>query len=213
MNPKRSASHGTWDAVSRLTKRLAFLLAFMLSLAPEVTAEWQQKGDSLTYAQKAVFGSVLGNGLLYSFNWDQRWHLGGSRWMSLSAGVTFRPGGEEPTNFPAFSLPLQWNWFRGFIHHREHGAGLTFGSGWYTGTSVDNDPVASQGIYLFAKPIGYRYQRSENGLFLRFNLLAWARIVEFNDSYVDAYGYWETPPIFPWIGLDIGYSFGAKREP
>ncbi len=132
--------------------------------------------------------------------------------MSASAGMTFYPGSEIATGYPLISIPMQWNWFRGRTHHREHGAGITYGSGWYGGWSRDDDPLASQGIYLFAKPIGYRYQRENGGLFLRVNVLAWVRIIELNRRYVEAHGFWETPPIFPWLGLDIGYTFKQRNR-
>lgn len=134
--------------------------------------------------------------------------------MSVSGGFTFYPGSDYPTNFPKLSIPLQWNWFRGKSHHREHGAGLTFGSGWWTGWSEDGDPIASQGVYVFIKPIGYRFQQNNGGFFLRVNLLAWTRVAELNRRYAEAYGvFLKTPPVFPWIGMDVGYTFRKRTKP
>lgn len=197
--------HGPWvRSVRGLLPLLLYLAAY--------DGIGQPARDTSAFARTTIFASGLGNGFLYSINWDHRWHIRSTRWMSLSGGMTFYPGSDYPTNFPKISLPVQWNWFRGRTHHREHGAGLTFGSGWYTGWSVDGQPTASQGIYLFAKPIGYRFQRPHGGFFMRVNILAWARIIELNQRYVEAYGYWETPPIFPWLGLDLGYTFRHRLK-
>jgi hypothetical protein len=194
-----------------VARRYVFLtLTLILATGP---ANGQPLPDTAAFATNTVFASGLGNGLLFSLNWDHRWPIGNDRWMSVSGGFTYYHyhGGAEPTNFPVISVPLQWNWFKGRVHHREHGAGLTYGSGWYGGFGTEGQPLTSQGIYLFAKPIGYRYQKPTGGFFFRLNVLTWVRIIELNELYVEANGYWETPPIFPWAGLDLGYTFRPPK--
>lgn len=185
------------------------LPVLMHSIATDGTC--QSIPDSTAFAKNTIFASALGNGLLYSVNWDRCWHIHSTRWISLSGGLTFLPGSDYPTNFSKISVPFQFNYFRGRDHHREHGFGLTYGRGWYTGSTNFGEPLASQGIYLFIKPIGYRYQPIKGGFFFRLNLLAWSRVIEFNRKYVEEYGYWETPPIFPWMGLDLGYTFRPRK--
>lgn len=197
--------HGTLDrAVRTLLPALLCFAAF--------DGMGQSARDTVEFARTTVFASGLGNGLYYSIGIDHRWRSARESWMSLSVGATYVPDNRGTLNVPKYSLPIQWNWFRGQSHHREHGAGLTFGSGWYAGSGSGDGPLASNGIYLFAKPIGYRFQRPHGGFFLRVNILAWARIIELNRRYVEEHGYWETPPIFPWVGFDLGYTFRHHQD-
>ncbi|MBL7945509.1 MAG: hypothetical protein JNN32_05550 [Flavobacteriales bacterium] len=168
--------------------------------------------DTTEYAKTTIFASGLGNGGIFSFNIDRRWRLTGERSMSLSAGLTYFPLANEPISTHVFSLPLQWNWFKGQVHHHEHGAGLTFGRGWFTGSTNFGERLVSNGIYFFAKPFGYRYQRDHGGFFFRAYTLAWVRIIELNRRYVEEYGFWETPPVFPWVGFDLGYTFRHRHN-
>lgn len=191
-----------------LTRSVRLLLPILFCLVTD-SAICQAPGDTLNHARTTVFVSALGNGGLYSVNWDRRWPVGTKKWMSVSGGFTYfrYPGSDSPTNVSQISLPVQWNWFKGQVHHREHGAGLTFGRGWFTGSTYFGERLVSNGIYLFAKPFGYRYQLDLGGFFFRAYALAWVRIIELNRRYVEEYGFWETPPVFPWVGFDLGYTF------
>ena len=193
------------------TYKLFRLLILGMLVGADVGSAFSQTMVDTSYTcQNTVFVSGLGNGLLYSISWDNSWPIGNNRHWSVSVGGSYVPSGYESTNFPIISIPVQMNWYRGRNHNREHGVGLSYGSGWYGGYSIDGQPIASQGLYLFTKPIGYGYQGRNGGFFFRLNLLAWARIVEFNRSYVEAYDYWESPPILPWLGIDLGYTLRNK---
>lgn len=172
----------------------------------------QPPTDTTEYAKRTIFASGLGNGGLFSLNLDRRWRLTGDRGMSLSAGLTYFPLANEPVSAHFFSLPCQWNWFKGQVHHREHGTGLTFGSGWYTDGGTRSAPIVSRGIYLFIKPIGYRLQQVDGGLFVRVNILLLSKVVEVNSRYVEESGYWERPPVMPWFGVDMGYTFRCRKK-
>ncbi len=203
-----AASIGRYSSLTR-SVRVFLPLLFHLAACDGMA---QPPIDTTEYAKTTIFASGLGNGGLFSLNMDRRWRLTGDRGMSLSAGLTYFPVANEPVSAHFFSLPCQWNWFKGQVHHREHGAGLTFGSGWYTDGGTRSDPIVSRGIYLFIKPIGYRLQQLDGGLFIRVNLLLLSRIVEFNGRYVEESGYWERPPVLPWFGVDLGYSFRCRKK-
>ena len=204
---RRVAAHVPWCMV--LWMRPVLLLLPVIMCLDSIA---QTALDTSALARNTLYASILGNGLYYAVSIDQRWRTKNGRHMSCSVGLTYVPGDPDVRLTPKFSLPIQWNWFRGISHHREHGAGLTFGSGWYAGSGTGDGPLASQGIYIFAKPIGYRYQRATGGFFLRVNILTLARLIELNQRYVEKYGYWETPPIIPWLGVDVGYTFRPRSK-
>lgn len=187
-------------------------LVLMFALAAKAPC-FAQEGDTLRFARSTLYASGLWNGLLYSINWDHRLRVGTTKWMSVRGCLIFYPGSDHPTNFPMLSISLQGSRFRGKNHHREHGAGHPNASGWWTGRSEDGDPVSSQGVHGVVKAVGYRFQPDQGGSFLRVNLLAWTRIAELNRRYAEADGvFLKPPPVFPWFGLDIGYTFSDRTK-
>ena len=161
-----------------------------------------------------VYLSLYGQGMLYSLNYDRSW-FSAKNGMSISLGMTYLPDfGSDSPNAPQtaqFSVPAQWNWFHGNRSTMEHGLGLSLLSGWnavgvgYDGTG----PAQSTSLHAFIKPIGYRLQPKRSGFFLRAYPLVGFKLMEFNDawrSYIDTYPS-EEESIFPWFGLDLGYSF------
>jgi len=91
----------------------------------------------------------------------------------------------------------------------EHGAGLTYGSGWNATTAQGG--IYSEALHLFLKPIGYRYQREPGGLFIRASALLAVKLVEFNEAWAlneSSGGGSESNGI--WFGVDLGYTFKTK---
>ncbi len=174
----------------------------------------QETGIDPWATSNTVYLSLYGQGMLYSVNFDRAWYTA-TNGMSVSIGMTYLPdiGSDSPTAPPAakFSVPVQWNWFHGDRSTMERGLGLSLLSGWnsvgegYDGTG----PAHSTSLHAFIKPIGYRLQPKRSGFFLRAYPLVGFKLMEFNDawrSYIDTNPS-EEESIFPWFGLDLGYSF------
>lgn len=165
-----------------------------------------------------LYLSAGGQGVLYSVNFDRAWYTGKSR-MSVSIGGSYipviEPDNPSSTLVAKFSFPVQWNWFHGKRSTMEHGLGLSVLSGWNAvGDADGTDRAHSTSLTAFLKPIGYRYQPKGNGVFIRAYSLIAFKLVEFNPSWsrllVSHPNYDYT--IFPWFGLDVGYSFKVRKK-
>jgi hypothetical protein len=156
----------------------------------------------------SVYMGFLGNGWLYSINYDRSWRTN-SIGLSLSVGCAYLPDDPGGPQAAKFSLPVQINIFHGHSSSMEHGAGLTYGSGWNATTAQGG--IHSEALHLFLKPMGYRYQRETGGLFIRASALLAVKLVEFNE----AWGLYESSgggqePNGLWFGVDLGYTFKSK---
>lgn len=174
----------------------------------------QASMDSVGTARSTIYLSAWGHGFLYSVNFDRAWRVGNGR-MSLSIGGAYLPDvGERRSSGPilrSYSLPVQWNYFHGKRSTMEHGCGLSLLSGWnaVSGTIDASGPVHSTALYAFIKPVAYRLQPMRRGLFLRVHVLVALKLIEFNEGwkrYVEKYPDRERQ-VFPWPGVDVGYSF------
>jgi hypothetical protein len=173
----------------------------------------QRPVDTAAYGRHTVFASALGNSAFYSLNYDRRWRTGRSM-MSWSVGGSYLPDVGESGGpvAPKYSIPIQWNWFPGRKHHIELGAGVTLASGWY---AQSGDPtIISRAAYVTLKPVGYRFQAEPGRFFLRAYPLVFIKAIEFDPAWVELTN--ETGenkhPIFPWVGIDLGYTFRPKRS-
>jgi hypothetical protein len=214
----------------------AFCVVVAISIT-STSAYCQRPVDTTAYGRHTVFVSALGQGLVYSFNYDYRWRMGRG-WMSLSAGFAFvnEPGWHlyeedqwtasikrisypnERINGALYSIPIQWNWFFGRTHHREHGAGLTFGHAWWAEPGRDGyseqPDILSNALCISVKPIAYRFQKAYGGIYFRIYPMVHIKAAEFNADWrkhlkdINA----SEHPIIPSVGLDLGYTMPPKHQ-
>lgn len=178
----------------------------------------QVAGDSARTSRNTFYVSAGGQGVLYSVNFDRAWYIGKSK-MSVSIGGGYipviEPEASSSTLAPKISVPVQWNWFHGERSMMEHGLGLSMLSGWNAvGDADETGRAHSTSLTAFLKPIGYRYQANGNGIFIRAYALVAFKLIEFNPAWKELLA---THPeydynIFPWVGLDIGYSFKSSKK-
>lgn len=209
-------------------------LMLVLGLASAMNAAGQRNVDTSTYARHTVYASILGEGLYFSVNYERRWPVGRG-WMSLSSGLTYvtEPSwhlsndgswsvsgdsySSSNARVPAlFSLPIRWNWFSGRKHHREHGVGLALGHAWWAAPGIDGyeADLMSTSLCVSLKPIGYRFQRRDGGVYASIYSLLLVKAIEFNGAWSD-YLRSENNSINPinlWIGLDLGYTFHNHKN-
>lgn len=167
--------------ISRYGLTLSALVAVLL-VGGEVKAQNPRP------ARTTVFGEAGGNAWLYSVNADYR--IGQN--VSVRAGVTaIEAGGVGLYGGPRMVSALPgWK-----AHRAEIGAGVLLGylanRSFEAYFGSDPEPGHANGMATPTLSVGYRYQQSEGGLFLR---VAYTPVV--------AGGDWNH-----WAGLGAGYTF------
>lgn len=182
-------------------------IAMVLLLQPAVMSGQNDPIESISSGSTAYVG-ILGNGWLYSVNYDRSWRMK-EMGLSMSMGCAYLPDFTRGPRAARFSLPVQINIFHGHNSSMEHGAGLTYGSGWNAINAQGGS--RSEALHLFIKPTGYRYQRKTGGLFIRAYTLVAIKLVEFNDAWaLYEKGGGGPEPNGVWFGVDLGYTFKRK---
>jgi hypothetical protein len=144
--------------------------------------------QSTKLARTTVFGEAGGNGWIYSVNADYRL----SQNLSVRAGLTAIEAG----GIGLYGGPLLVTFLPGWKAHRaEMGAGMLLGylanRSFEAHFGSDPEPGEANGMATPTLSVGYRYQQSEGGLFLR---VAYTPVI--------AGGDWSH-----WAGLGAGYTF------
>lgn len=216
----------------RASQRVGFLLAALVTGLTGVLG--QRNTDTTGFAKHTVYVSLLGEGLHYSINYEQRWPVGRA-WMSLSGGLAYvntpswhlaaedgwtaswnsYPDPKQQISGALFSLPFRWNWFSGRTHHREHGAGIVLGHAWWADPGRDGyeADIVSTALCVSIKPVGYRFQKGKGGIYASLYSLLFFKAIEFNSDwseYLRARNDSEHP-INLWIGVDLGYTFKNRK--
>ena len=142
-----------------------------------------------------IYLELLGNGLLYSINYD--------RMVTDNISVRAGYGGLTVSNMTVSSgvivtedikitlIPVLANYLRGEGNHKlEIGGGIVLVSFDYTGNVADVDFSLGADGSIPTANLGYRYQKSEGGFFFKASLCPF-----FAETMVTS------------VGLGFGYSF------
>lgn len=197
-------------------KVMSVLLA-VLCVGQELSA--QMAGDSAATRWNTIYLSAWGQGALYSLNYDHAWRTGANR-MSISLGCAYfpetRPDQAASPSVDKYSLPVQWNFFHGKRNTMEHGLGLSLLNGWNAvGNGYDGTGRAHEtSLDVFIEPIGYRLQPIDRGFFFRSYILVGYKLIEFNPAWKEHVTLYpeDDRSIYPWFGLDFGYSFKSNKK-
>lgn len=139
-------------------------------------------------ATHSVFVEALGNGGLYSINYDHRFNED----LSLRGGFSFYSG-VDATNGAQVSVllvPITLNYLAGGENHNlEMGIGPLLAGG--SVSDADVGPVAAGGLAGVTSTFGYRYQPADGGLVFRIGLVPFYSAQEFQ----------------LWGGISLGYAF------
>ncbi len=152
---------------SVLPKYFLAVFLFLISAMNRLSAQ----GDSLPFTRHTLYAEVLGHGLLYSVNYDFRFH----RHAVIHAGFSywgFSSGFFGEMQLTAF--PVTLNYLSGNDDsHLEVGAGImpvkitTVNSGIFTLFSGNEVEKKRSTAILGIGSVGYRYQPMDGGLMLR----------------------------------------------
>ncbi len=187
----------------------SWVLVVLMCAIPRFSAA---QNDTLRPEQHTIYTGLLGNGLIYSLAYDLSWPVGRSR-MSAGIGAGYLPDpGPKSEDSPAvskFTLPVQWNWYHGQKGRLEHGVGLTYARG----LSATPD-IHSDALWTAIKPIAYRSQRPQGGVFFRAQAYIVVKVAELNPewrAHQDEAGL-PTVVVRPFFGFDIGYTIKTQSS-
>ena len=173
----------------------------------------QGNSSELDIARNSIFAEAFGQGFCWSVNYDRLLNVDRKVKNSYSIGVVYVPKSVGFGDGTYYGIPFSYNWLFGKKnHHLELGVGVT---------SLIVDPYWAHNVtsyYTYMTPkIGYRYQRSQGGLFFRATATSMidllnVSVYKYDDLTVRHFstlndvaglGY----AIFPWPGMSIGYTF------
>jgi len=157
--------------------RLSILLAVVLAIGVHAAERPPQ-------APNTIYVEFLGNGVLYSLNYDRLiTSFGQLHHVGARVGVSLMPVDTLGTQYPLL-FPIMANYLIGPKQHKlEVGAGIT-PSIWF------DDEWELEGRVAFAASVGYRYHRFDNDFDFR---------VAFTPLFFEGFK--------PWFGLSFGRAF------
>lgn len=166
------------------------LLGVGLLSAPKVRAqEVLQKSKNTDFARNSIFVELLGNGGIYTLNYDHKFfnHVSariGAEYVSLTGSDT-----NIEDRVSIFLLPVMINYLVGNGNSRlELGAGAILGG---VNANVDNETVNGIGGGSFTGTVGYRLQPRDGGFLFRIGFT----------PIVSSLGF------YSWAGLSLGATF------
>jgi hypothetical protein len=148
-------------------------------------------------AANTIHFELLGSGLLYSINYDRLFthnFAGRVGWMYFSGDATSDDPTDPKVTFSMNLIPITGSYLVGAGNHRlELGGGPVLA---FVSADVDDgvQGVSASGLASIAMIVGYRYQPMDGGFNFR---------VGFTPHYVIN----GKPPLLPWAGLSLGYTF------
>ena len=181
-------------------------LSLSLNYCITVCMAQETSTDQLKPARNTVFLELGGNGMLYSPNYDHL--LIYSKWFRTSAraGVFFNWWESKP-----FGFPLEINGLVGKNKHfLEIGAGVMYSYGieyihWNAPNVLGKEGYDPYSAIHISGRIGYRFQQSKGGFFLRVAYTPIARLITDNPYYPKGERGFDN--FFNWFGISISRSF------
>lgn len=175
--------------------RIIFTLFCVFAVSAVSAQNYQQ-----VVKKNTLFLELGGNGGYYSINYDrivldkQNWKLAGRIGaMIYREELNYLESNHQLTS----AVPLELSYLRGKGNHLlELGLGLT---PVYQNYVNPEESRVSEQLMLATGRIGYRYQRSEGGLFFK---AGFTPMLELGANPFSKSG----NTVFPWAGLAIGYT-------
>lgn len=158
------------------------------------------KSSGAQIAKNTVYLELLGNGGLYSINYDRI--LVDAAKYKLSSSIGY--GLYKSENIEG--IPFEVNFLFGHKHYFELGTGISYIKGL---TQIEpgclNGAVSST-IYNTYR-IGYRYQKDEKGFFLKVAVIPFVRLYEYEEDFKSD----TDKAFFVSAGAAVGYSFNFRK--
>lgn len=204
--------------------------SIILMLCFPLFANSQSEGE-IDIKRNSIYVEAFGQGLYNSFSFDRIYSLDKKIKTSFTAGITLIPSLE----LAVLALPISYNYLFGQNnHHLELGIGITpmylrsgniqASIGYYdeNGESQSEEFIGhSTDFYSYFTPkIGYRFQKSDGGIFMRATftppVAGYNRIGSIKGGEIKSgfKGYNEVfssaaffgGKVFPWAGISVGWT-------
>jgi len=183
-------------------KKYLLLSLLLLFSSVLLSVKAQEIGPELK--RNTIFIELLGNGGIYSLNYDrillskEKWKLAGR------AGVSYFNFSDD-FNTQYYAIPLEVSYLVGKGNHfLETGLGIT--PLYKIGERIEEFNIEQETLFITSTArIGYRYQRKDGGFFFKAGWTPqYTKAYRFGESFLPKrYGY-----LFPiMIGIGAGYSF------
>ncbi|MDX2188785.1 MAG: hypothetical protein SFY32_02885 [Bacteroidota bacterium] len=187
-------------------KNIFSLIILIIALNIGFAQEKEQVPNELPKIKKnTVFVELLGNGYLYSLNYDRVINYKSKFKQTFRIGLAYLPF----SPLSEIHLPFEYNFLFGKKDgHFEMGIGLTPALWTYQYIS-END--TRFGFYNYLR-IGYRYQKPNGGFFFRAGFMTIYHFLGYyftSNSFV-FFAPIDSRPIYrtsPTIGISFGYTF------
>jgi hypothetical protein len=176
-----------------------FILFFSVNL-------WAQKAEPPKPPADALYAELLGNGFLYSLNYDRLIYHDEN--LSIIARAGLAPG--FVNLFKGIGIPIEVNslFLRKNGHSAEAGPGFTWfnGKSTYRNDQLQQVTTSRYNMLNVTLRLGYRYAQPGGGLIFRAAFIPVfsvvrpefdvpGRFLPFDNSFT------------PWAGLSVGYAF------
>ena len=171
--------------VAGLAPVLSLLAAFSV-VAPGADAQQIPTEETAPTARNAFYIELLGNGLLYSVNYDRLF----ADQISGRVGLMVIGAANDSSAAAVIAAPIMANYLFGRGNsHFEAGVGITL----MTGAVENVEEIEDEGFSgaVGTATLGYRYQRPDGGFIFRAGLTP----------------FFGRGGIVPWFGLSFGYGF------
>lgn len=171
--------------VARLVPILSLLAAFSVA-APGADAQQIPTEETSPTARNAFYIELLGNGLLYSINYDRLF----ADQISGRVGVMLIGAANDSSAAAVIAAPIMANYLFGRGNsHFEAGIGVML----MTGAVENVEEIEDEGFSgaVGTATLGYRYQRPGGGFIFRAGLTP----------------FFGRGGILPWFSLSFGYGF------
>jgi hypothetical protein len=170
---------------------------------------WSQKPEPPKPPANALYAELLGNGFLYSLNYDRLIYHDENLSITARAGLT--PG--FVNLFRGIGIPIEVNGL--FLRKNGHSAEAGPGFCWFNGKSTYRNDQQQQVTTLrynalnVTLRLGYRYTQPGGGLILR---AAFIPVFSVVSSELENTGRFLpfNKPFTPWAGVSVGYTFKHK---
>lgn len=167
------------------TKKFLLIAIWILTLLTDV------KAQEVIYSKNSIFLELLGNGGLYSVNYERRFKpnlYGRIGFCSFKSIDLLSPeNGDRIT-----TIPVMITYFTGQrVHHFEMGGGMLFG--------IINEKNGLNTIIDLTAFLGYRYQAPGNGILIRIGFTPFLSLDK-TANYPDK-------GLFLSGGISLGYHF------
>jgi hypothetical protein len=173
-------------------RRLGVLFALFLTPAVSVA-----QTASVPPGRNALYLELLGNGGLYSLNYDRRIADRTTVRVGIASWTAVDLIGHTDAETKLLTFPLLVNFVGGSgNHHPELGGGLLLGR--RTESAASGGESTASGIFNLTGVVGYRYQG--RGVVFRAGITPIYSFAGEDAAYPD-------PGFFPSIGMSLGYPF------